>query len=77
VAELANEAPWFKSWGDRNIISSCMVNNIGRVFKYSERIGSQRNTNFVAHLENLIYIQQHIFNWHSSLMQYEISTVLF
>jgi hypothetical protein len=31
------------------------VNFIGWVFEYRERLGSQSNTNFIAHWENLIF----------------------
>ena len=31
------------------------VNDIGQEFEYNERLGSQSNTNFIAHLEFIIY----------------------
>ncbi len=33
----------------------CKVNGIGYVFEYSESLDSQNNTNFIPHLEKLIY----------------------
>jgi hypothetical protein len=37
-----------------------MVNGIGYEFEYSERLGSQSNTNFIAHLESLICNMTHL-----------------